>query len=105
MGDSPSSPYQCPAENCGKSFPSQNGLSKHQKSHRKEVRCQANQFCKHVTADQRDMNRHYHSSHRMYAEEYNIPDQSAVCNICGKEFTREDNMLKHQKNICRPKGA
>lgn len=51
------------------------------------------------------MNRHYHSSHRMYAEEYNIPDQSAVCNICGKEFTREDNMLKHQKNICRPKGA
>ena len=52
------------------------------------------------------MNRHYHSTHSAYAEEQNIPDQSAVCNICGKGFTREDNMLKHQKNnICRPKGA
>jgi hypothetical protein len=65
--------------------------------------CEADKYCDHRTADQRDMDRHYWASHRNYAREHGIPNPEGVCPDCGTKFTRSDNMTRHQMKIkCRP---
>ena len=66
--------------------------------------CEADKNCDHRTADQRDMDRHYWSHHKKFAEKYGIHNPKEDCPTCGMEFTRSDNMTRHQNNHkCRPR--
>lgn len=50
------------------------------------------------------MDRHLRTAHKPYAEKNDIPNEEAVCDKCGKYFTRKDNLTKHiNKDKCKGK--
>ena len=59
--------------------------------------CEANESCPYTSAERREMLRHYRASHQRYAEQIGIPLDPFVCVECEKEFSRNDNRLKHWK--------
>ncbi|XEU98254.1 hypothetical protein FSHL1_003541 [Fusarium sambucinum] len=95
----PPSQYHC-AE-CDRFFPGNRDFNKHMKIHDKPVKCKADASCKVTKAEQRDMDRHYRSSHRAYAASKGILTEDAVCGFqgCTSKFTRRDNLLKHWKKF------
>ncbi|KAI7772720.1 hypothetical protein LZL87_005445 [Fusarium oxysporum] len=52
-------------------------------------------------AEQRDMDRHYRTSHRAYAASKGILTEERICGFegCTSKFTRQDNLLKHWKKF------
>ncbi|RYP16584.1 hypothetical protein DL765_005045 [Monosporascus sp. GIB2] len=47
-------------------------------------------------AEQREMERHVKSNHRIWAEEKGFGIEKFVCDMCDAEFTRKDNLKKHK---------
>ncbi|CEI64458.1 unnamed protein product [Fusarium venenatum] len=95
----PPSQYHC--SECDRFFPGNRDFNKHMKIHDKPVKCKADASCKVTKAEQRDMDRHYRSSHRAYAASKGILTEDAVCGFqgCTSKFTRKDNLLKHWKKF------
>jgi hypothetical protein len=90
---------------CTRSFATEREYKKHLTHHNYPVKCKAEMpkgypACEHETADQSDMNRHYWSTHRHWAEKKEIPRVESKCGDCGTKFSRRDNMIKHQKDRC-----
>ncbi|KAH7180605.1 hypothetical protein DER46DRAFT_652777 [Fusarium sp. MPI-SDFR-AT-0072] len=75
--------------------------SKHMKTHNKPVKCKADPNCNVTKAEQRDMDRHYRTSHRAYAASKGILTEERICGFegCTSKFTRQDNLLKHWKKF------
>ncbi|KAF5020099.1 hypothetical protein F66182_7862 [Fusarium sp. NRRL 66182] len=71
--------------------------SKHMKQHDKPIKCKADPSCTVKKAEQRDMDRHYQSSHKSYAASKGILTEEEPCGFegCNSKFTRTDNRLKH----------
>lgn len=90
----------CHYEDCSYSCESQRKLTKHiLRKHEKPHGCKASDHCDHRTAEPRDMNRHYWSTHKEYARRHNIPgDEEYPCSKCGEIFTRADNLKRHKDN-------
>ncbi|KAK8100480.1 hypothetical protein PG999_010854 [Apiospora kogelbergensis] len=85
---------------CTKAFKRKTELQKHLKTHDKPVYCpfynDPHLPCdKGRAAEQRDMERHVVSHHRDWAKQNGIVAEQVYCS-CGEEFTREDNLRKHQ---------
>ncbi|PTD11261.1 hypothetical protein FCULG_00003416 [Fusarium culmorum] len=95
----PSAQYHC--SECDRFFPGNRDFNKHMKTHDKPVKCKADASCKVTKAEQRDMDRHYRSSHRAYAASKGILTEDAMCGYqgCTSKFTRKDNLLKHWKKF------
>ncbi|CAF3447592.1 hypothetical protein SNK03_000883 [Fusarium graminearum] len=95
----PSAQYHC--SECDRFFPGNRDFNKHMKTHDKPVKCKADASCKVTKAEQRDMDRHYRSSHRAYAASKGILTEDAICGFqgCTSKFTRKDNLLKHWKKF------
>lgn len=55
--------------------------------------------CPASLAEQRDLDRHYLTNHRGYAQrELGLrPQAPSWCDICIQPFTRRDNFLKHMR--------
>ncbi|KAF5680844.1 hypothetical protein FHETE_232 [Fusarium heterosporum] len=87
---------------CDRSFDGLRDYNKHMKTHNKPVKCEADpKNCKVTKAEQRDMDRHYRTSHKVYAESKGIFTEEVLCGFegCKKTFTRHDNHLRHWRNI------
>lgn len=71
------------------------------KTHNKPVKCKADSNCNVTKAEQRDMDRHYRTSHRAYAASKGILTEERICGFegCTSKFTRQDNLLKHWKKF------
>jgi hypothetical protein len=69
------------------------------KTHNKPVKCKASPNCNVTKAEQRDMDRHYQTSHKAYAASKGILTEEVACGFegCASTFTRKDNLLKHWK--------
>ncbi|KAJ4320761.1 hypothetical protein N0V84_005701 [Fusarium piperis] len=89
--------YTC--QDCGRICRGLRDFNKHAKTHKKPIRCEADENCKETKAEQRDMNRHYISAHKEFAAWKGLITDPMVCDYpgCGKTFTRRDNLLKHWK--------
>ncbi|KAH7156423.1 hypothetical protein EDB81DRAFT_880742 [Dactylonectria macrodidyma] len=94
--------YECPREDCPYSFPRKTELNKHIKTHDKPIKCSADPNCKTKKAEQRDMDRHYLTAHRAYAQSIGLSLDEYVCLVCRKTFTRLDNLQKHMKRTHSP---
>ncbi|GKU00490.1 unnamed protein product [Fusarium langsethiae] len=97
--EQPPSQYYC--SECDRFLPGNRDYNKHMKTHDKPVKCKADTSCKVTKAEQRDMDRHYRSSHRTYAASKGILVEDAICGFqgCTSKFTRKDNLLKHLKKF------
>ncbi|KAG5657589.1 hypothetical protein KAF25_006153 [Fusarium avenaceum] len=93
------SDYYCPK--CRHSYDSARDFNKHMKTHNKPVKCEASPNCNVTKAEQRDMDRHYQTSHKAYAASKNILTEEVVCGFegCPSTFTRRDNLRKHWKKF------
>ncbi|KAF4995885.1 hypothetical protein FGRMN_4842 [Fusarium graminum] len=91
--------YYC--SECDRSFDGLRDYNKHMRTHNKPVKCKADKNCKVTKAEQRDMDRHYRTSHKVYAESKGILTEEVACGFegCDKTFTRKDNHLRHWRNI------
>jgi hypothetical protein len=71
------------------------------KTHNKPVKCKADPSCNVTKAEQRDMDRHYRTSHRAYAARKGILTEDRICGFegCASKFTRQDNLVKHWKKF------
>ncbi|KAL4893574.1 hypothetical protein BDV59DRAFT_177628, partial [Aspergillus ambiguus] len=81
--------YHCPHPKCtGRAPFSQKGLfRKHIRQHVKPIRCP---LCNNFSAAQRkDVYRHIAT--------HNSKGQPFVCQLCAKQFTRNDNLQRHYK--------
>ncbi|KAH6692849.1 hypothetical protein BKA61DRAFT_584580 [Leptodontidium sp. MPI-SDFR-AT-0119] len=88
--------FRC--EQCSKEFLQRSLLTKHLRVHTKPLRCK---LCPQGTpgfAEQKDLNRHYWSTHRTYAQNNHIPRDSRACPDCDYEG-RTDNVRRHQQNV------
>ncbi|KAK1598452.1 uncharacterized protein LY79DRAFT_288675 [Colletotrichum navitas] len=84
-------PYAC--EICNNKFYDKQHELKHMKKHIKPLACKS-EGCEHRFAEQRDLGRHeqvYHSSQKHLFK----------CDECLKDFTRSDNLTRHQKKPCK----
>ncbi|KAK7430187.1 hypothetical protein QQZ08_003372 [Neonectria magnoliae] len=90
-------PHKCPREGCDRSYRIESQLTKHLKTHDKPLKCKADKNCKVRQAQQRDMDRHYRTAHKKYAEKQGILEEPSKCRLCGETFTRPDNLHKHMK--------
>ncbi|KPM37384.1 hypothetical protein AK830_g9162 [Neonectria ditissima] len=90
-------PHICPKENCGRAYRIESQLRKHIKTHDKPLKCEADKHCKTQKAQQRDMDRHYRTAHKKYADKQGIMEEPSICELCGESFTRPDNLRKHMK--------
>ncbi|SPJ72339.1 uncharacterized protein FTOL_02067 [Fusarium torulosum] len=96
---------QAPNDNycskCERSFDTGRDFNKHMKTHDKPVKCKASPNCNVTKAEQRDMDRHYRTSHRAYAASKGILTEEAACGFegCASTFTRRDNLRKHWKKL------
>ncbi|KAJ4137418.1 hypothetical protein NW768_003005 [Fusarium equiseti] len=72
---------------------------KHMKIHDRPVKCKADPNRNVTKAEQRDMDRHYRTSHKAYAASKGILTEETPCGFegCKSKFTRKDNLLKHWK--------
>ncbi|KAI1067998.1 hypothetical protein LB507_004490 [Fusarium sp. FIESC RH6] len=95
----PSSQYYC--TECDRSLPGNRDFNKHMKIHNRPVKCEANPNCNVTKAEQRDMDRHYRTSHKAYAASKGILTEETPCGFegCASTFTRKDNLLKHWKKF------
>ncbi|KAM0292225.1 hypothetical protein ACHAO9_003198 [Fusarium lateritium] len=84
---------------CKRSYDNGRDFNKHMKTHNKPVKCKASPNCNVTKAEQRDMDRHYRTSHRVYAASKGILTEEAACGFegCASTFTRRDNLRKHWK--------
>ncbi|WZH40493.1 uncharacterized protein QYS62_001426 [Fusarium acuminatum] len=100
-----SSTAQAPNDNycskCKLSYDTARNFNKHMKTHNKPVKCKASPNCNVTKAEQRDMDRHYRTSHKAYAASKNILTEEVACGFegCASTFTRRDNLLKHWKTF------
>ncbi|KAI8684853.1 hypothetical protein NCS57_00152500 [Fusarium keratoplasticum] len=87
--------YTC--EDCGRICHGLRDFNKHAKTHKRPIRCEADENCNETKAEQRDMDRHYVSAHKEFAAWKGILTEPVPCNYpgCSKTFTRQDNLLKH----------
>ncbi|RSL65007.1 hypothetical protein CEP54_004439 [Fusarium duplospermum] len=83
-----------PCEDCDRVCHGLREYNKHAKTHKRPIRCEADENCKEKKAEQRDMDRHYISAHKEFAAQKGLITEPFVCE-CGKTFTRPDNLLKH----------
>ncbi|KAK7404116.1 hypothetical protein QQX98_010074 [Neonectria punicea] len=90
-------PHKCPKEDCDRSYRIESQLTKHLKTHDKPLKCKADKGCNVRQAQQRDMDRHYRTAHKKYAEKQGILEKPSKCRLCGETFTRPDNLHKHMK--------
>ncbi|KAF4457969.1 hypothetical protein F53441_224 [Fusarium austroafricanum] len=93
------SQYYC--SECDRFFGGNRDLNKHMKTHNKPVKCKADPNCDVTKAEQRDMDRHYRSSHKVYAASKGILTEEQICGFpgCASKFTRKDNLIKHWKKF------
>ncbi|PTB38262.1 hypothetical protein M441DRAFT_249473 [Trichoderma asperellum CBS 433.97] len=91
---------------CGRWFENKKGtysFRKHLRTHNPELSCMApiescNKKFK-MFSTIKELNKHYRSSHRLWADANGIPDPSCFCEACGTTFTRPDNRRRHLKNL------
>ncbi|KAK7963507.1 hypothetical protein PG988_010481 [Apiospora saccharicola] len=95
--------YTPKGEQCGKPFREKHKLKKHLRGHDKPVYCPyygegPGDCIKGRGAEQKDVRRHVIAAHPDWAKQNGIKDgdEVFVC-TCTKEFTREDNLRKHQR--------
>ncbi|RMJ02277.1 hypothetical protein CDV36_015458 [Fusarium kuroshium] len=86
-----------PCEDCDRVYRGLREYNKHAKTHKRPIRCEADENCKEKKAEQRDMDRHYISAHKEYAAWKGLITEPIACDWpgCVKTFTRHDNLLKH----------
>jgi hypothetical protein len=67
--------------------------------------CKFYEDCGEISADKRDLNRHYWSHHKKYAIAAKLPPVEGKCEACGKKFSRQDHATRHLKKTlkCRKK--
>jgi hypothetical protein len=61
----------------------------------KPIACEADESCEKRTAQQKDMDRHYWTTHRPWAEANNIPSTETTCPVCSEVLRRSDYLSKH----------
>ncbi|KAH7324017.1 hypothetical protein BKA65DRAFT_481797 [Rhexocercosporidium sp. MPI-PUGE-AT-0058] len=88
--------FRC--DQCLKEFLQRSLLKKHLRVHTRPLRCELCPQGTHGVAEQKDLNRHYWSTHRTYALNNNIPRDSTACPDCDYEG-RTDNVRRHQRNL------
>ncbi|KAK8064149.1 hypothetical protein PG996_008801 [Apiospora saccharicola] len=95
--------YTPKGELCGKAIREKHRLKKHLRGHDKPVYCPyygegPGNCIKGRGAEQKDVRRHVIAAHPDWAKQYGIKEEDEVfaCS-CEKEFTREDNLKRHQK--------
>jgi hypothetical protein len=71
------------------------GNRKHMHKHEKPIKCPV-RGCQHADAENRDLNRHCWTYHKEYAKKKDLPKVDALCESCGKHFTRKDNLKRHK---------
>ncbi|KAK3314204.1 hypothetical protein B0H66DRAFT_537447 [Apodospora peruviana] len=72
------------------------------KNHNPPLTCKADSNCNHRKGQKRDMDRHYWSAHKRWAEANAIPPQEEKCLGCGRVYARKDFLKRHlDKNPCR----
>lgn len=88
---------------CGDVFDTARDLKKHLRKHVTPVICPLSPGCEARKAEQADMREHLRVSHTQWARdhpEYGVEFGPFYCE-CGQEFSRSDNMTKHQnKGLC-----
>lgn len=96
--------FHCPEPGCTPKtlFYRRNQLKKHLKKHLRPFHCPVN--CGHRTWGPTEMGRHVRAHHKRWAKEYLGLVVQPICQKCGEEFTRTDNLKKHMRNICLNKG-
>ncbi|KAI9172178.1 Zinc finger protein [Paramyrothecium foliicola] len=94
-GSSSRARYHCTL--CDKSYEKNSELTRHMRRHDKPIPCIHNDTCGYRTAQQKDMNRHYWTTHREWARENNVPNTRVECDYCGETLERDDNLKKHME--------
>ncbi|KAH7407650.1 hypothetical protein BKA64DRAFT_426768 [Cadophora sp. MPI-SDFR-AT-0126] len=82
---------------CLKEFLQRSQLNKHLRIHTRPLQCE---LCPQDIirfAERKDLDRHYWSTHRTYAQDNNIPRDSKACPDCDY-VGRSDNVRRHQQN-------
>jgi hypothetical protein len=77
---------------CGREFDQSSMLKQHIRRHTRPVRCEQS-GCSASFATKRDMFRHLATHH---SARHAIQDNAGFCELCGKHFTRRDNLRRHQ---------
>ncbi|KAH6986265.1 hypothetical protein BKA56DRAFT_308569 [Ilyonectria sp. MPI-CAGE-AT-0026] len=79
--------------------------SKHMVRHTRPRPCKAGAGCDYGAASKKDLNRHYWSHHKVWAEENSIPDERCKCDACHTSFARQDHKTRHLRKFpeCRDK--
>jgi len=80
-----------PCKDCDKRYKLPYQLRKHERIHSKPCKCS---LCSYSTAQRKDLDRHYWTTHENYAREHNIPDDKIGCPYC-RERGRSDNIRRH----------
>ncbi|KAL6890838.1 hypothetical protein GGI43DRAFT_208219 [Trichoderma evansii] len=81
-------------------------FSKHLKTHNPDLPCVAYpEYCSKKFPTKKELDKHYRTAHKVWADLNGIPDQSCSCEACGKDFTRSDNLVRHLNRFpeCREK--
>ncbi|KAL6415486.1 hypothetical protein AUP68_02045 [Ilyonectria robusta] len=90
---------------CGRLLKIGRNLNKHMVRHTRPRPCKAGAGCDYGAASMKDLNRHYWSHHKVWAEENSIPDERCKCDACHKSFARKDHKTRHLRKFpeCREK--
>lgn len=81
-------------------------ISKHMVRHTRPRLCKASARCNNYgAASKKDLDRHYWSHHKVWAEENSIPDERCKCDACHTSFARKDHRTRHLRKSpeCREK--
>ncbi|CAG8105876.1 unnamed protein product, partial [Penicillium salamii] len=90
--------YQCQYVGCQRleGFALKCELKKHTRIHTRPFKCKCSD-CPYAAAEKKDVDRHIKVAHKKLAGKLWGPMEPFVCTVCGKKFTREDNVQKHYK--------